>query len=73
MKDHPTYEDLESMLNDNFTDTSPADEFIELCCELETLIAEKKEAMQDLINTEVEYLIDSFGGKDCTMRDLKGE
>lgn len=73
MKDHPTYEDLKSMLNENFTDTSPADEFIELCCALEDLIAEKKEAMQDLINTEVEYLIDSFGGKDCTMRDLKGE
>jgi hypothetical protein len=31
------------------------------------------EETQEKINKRVETLVDSFGGSNCTMRDLKGE
>jgi len=31
------------------------------------------EEMQEKINKRVETLVDSFGGLNCTMKDLKGE
>jgi len=74
MENNSTYIDLKNMLEEEFDSSkNSASDFIELCSSLEELISEKKEAMQDLINSEVESLVDSFGGEDCTMRDLKGD
>lgn len=68
-----TLEKIKIILEEEFDSTNPASDFIELCSDIEELISERKGDMQDLINQSVESLVDSFGGKDCTMRDLKGD
>lgn len=72
MKQHSTYQDLSNMLSENKSDMDAVD-FIELCTELYELINKLREQAQEEINQSVEQLVDSFGGKNCTMRDLKGD
>lgn len=72
MQQHSTYQDLSNMLSENKADMDAVD-FIELCTELYELINKLREQAQEEINQSVEQLVDSFGGENCTMRDLKGD
>lgn len=72
MKQHSTYQDLSNMLSEDKSDMDTVD-FIELCTELHELITKLRDQAQEEINQSVEELVDSFGGENCTMRDLKGE
>ena len=47
--------------------------FIEESQKAIQIISSKIFEAQEEINKKVECLVDSFGGKDCTMRQLKGE
>ncbi len=53
-------------------DLSPED-FIEFANEAIEILQRKLEEVQEDISQKVEELVDSFGGADCTLRQLKGE
>lgn len=50
-----------------------AEDFIEAANKAIQIIEGYKQQAQDNIINNIESLVDSFGGKDCTMRELKGE
>lgn len=64
--------DIEGLISNARSDCS-AQDFIEMAQKIVELLQEEIEEAQDEINDDVEKLVDSFGGKDCSMRELKGE
>ena len=61
-------------LNDKFYNSVPAADYIDAAIDVREIIGDYIDNAQDSMNKPFkEYLIDSFGGEDCTMRDLKGE
>lgn len=65
-------QDVQSMTDNSKGDLSPED-FIEFVNEAIEILQRKIELAQEDINQKVEELVDSFGGTDCTLRQLKGE
>ncbi len=57
-------------LNDKFYNSVPAADYIDAAIDAREIIGDYINNAQTPIN---EYVIDSFGGEGCTMRDLKGE
>jgi uncharacterized membrane-anchored protein YhcB (DUF1043 family) len=70
MKDY--IRDITGLINNARGDYSALD-FIEGANEIIAMIQKEIEEAQEEINQDVEELVDSFGGKDLTMRSLKGE
>jgi len=70
MKDYIT--DIETLISNARGDSSAAD-FIQGAQKIIGIIQKEIGEAQEEINQNVEELVDSFGGKDLTMRDLKGE
>jgi len=60
-------------LNDKFYNSVPAVNYIDATIDAKEIMSSYIDDAQESINKRVEYLIDSFGGEDCTMRELKGE
>ena len=65
-------QDVQSMTDNSKSDLSPED-FIEFANEAIEILQKKLEEVQEDISQKVEELVDSFGGADCTLRQLKGE
>tara|TARA_R110000868_G_scaffold32402_5_gene117891 strand:- start:151 stop:381 length:231 start_codon:yes stop_codon:yes gene_type:complete len=65
-------QDVQSMTDNSKGDLSPED-FIEFANEAIEILQKKLEEVQEGISQKVEELVDSFGGADCTLRQLKGE
>ena len=65
-------QDVQSMTDNSKGDLSPED-FIEFANEAIEILQKKLEEVQEDISQKVEELVDSFGGADCTLRQLKGE
>jgi len=57
-------------LNDKFYNSVPAADYIDAAIDARDIIGNYIDDGQTPIN---EYVIDSFGGENCTMRELKGE
>ena len=70
MKD--TITDIKGLISNAKADYL-AQDFIEGAQEIIALLRKEIEGAQERINQEVDELVDSFGGKDLTMRELKGE
>lgn len=64
--------DIDALAHNTYGDSSVED-FVEAADKAIAIINIYKAKAQDQIVDNVERLIDSFGGKDCTMRQLKGE
>lgn len=64
--------EIEIMAYNTKGDNSPED-VVDALNEAIEILNKYKEEAQNNIYDQVEELIDSFGGKDCTMRQLKGE
>ena len=60
-------------LNDKFYNSVPAVNYIDATIDAKEIMSSYIDDAQESINKRVEYLIDSFGGEGCTMRELKGE
>ena len=58
-------------LNDKFYNSVPAADYIDAAIDAREIIGDYIDNAQDKRFNE--YVIDSFGGEGCTMRDLKGE
>jgi hypothetical protein len=58
-------------LNDKFYNSVPAADYIDAAIDARDIIGDYIDNAQDKHFSE--YVIDSFGGEGCTMRDLKGE
>lgn len=65
-------QDVQSMTDNSKGDLSPED-FIEFANEAIEILQKKLEEVQEDISQKFEELVDSFGGADCTLRQLKGE
>ena len=65
-------QDVQSMTDNSKGDLSP-ENFIEFANEAIEILQKKLEEVQEDISQKVEELVDSFGGADCTLRQLKGE
>jgi len=63
-------QDIQSMVDNSKGDLS-AEDFIELANEAIEILQKKIELVEE--SQKVEELVDSFGGADCTLRQLKGE
>ena len=63
-------QDIQSMVDNSKGDLS-AEDFIELANEAIEILQKKIELVEE--SKKVEELVDSFGGADCTLRQLKGE
>jgi len=63
-------QDIQSMVDNSKGDLS-AEDFIELASEAIEILQKKIELVEE--SQKVEELVDSFGGADCTLRQLKGE
>ena len=64
--------DIEGLTHNLKGDLKPED-FIEEARKVIYFLNKKIEEAQEKIEQKVEELVDSFGGKDLTMRKLKGE
>jgi hypothetical protein len=64
--------DIEVLTHNLKGDLEPED-FIEEAHKAIQIIFKSIEEAQEKIEQKVEELVDSFGGKDLTMRELKGE
>ena len=60
-------------LNDKFYNSVLAEDYIAAATTAREILGDCADDAQESINKRVEYLIDSFGGEGCTMRQLKGE
>jgi hypothetical protein len=60
-------------LNDKFYNSVPAVNYIDATIDVKEIMSSYIDDAQESINKRLEYLIDSFGGEGCTMRELKGE
>jgi hypothetical protein len=60
-------------LNDKFYNSVLAEDYITASSTAREILGDYADDAQGSINKRVEYLIDSFGGEGCTMRELKGE
>jgi hypothetical protein len=64
-------------LNDKFYNSVPAVNYIDATIDAKEIMSSYIDDAQESINKQldkrVEYVIDSFGGEGCTMRELKGE
>ena len=64
--------EIEIMAYNTKGDNSPED-VVDAFNEAIKILNKYKEKAQNNIYDQVEELVDSFGGRDCTMRQLKGE
>ena len=64
--------DIEGLTHNLKSDLEPED-FIEEAQKVIYFLNKKIEEAQEEINQKVEEIVDSFGGKNLTMRELKGE
>jgi len=64
--------DIKNLIDQEFDDLEPED-FLDFFNEIKEAGQKLADLAQNKINQRVEYLVDSFGGDDCTMRSLKGE
>lgn len=61
-------------LNDKFYNSSLAEDYIDSANSAREILGNYIEDAQESIDMpRRQYLIDTFGGENCTMRDLKGE
>ena len=65
--------DIKNLITEERFDLDDPADFIDFCNEIIAFAVEERNTEQSKINANVERLIDSFGGANCTMRSLKGE
>jgi len=64
--------EIKSLINST-KENSSSEDFIDTANNIIEFLQNEIENSQEEINQQVEFLVDSFGGKNCTIRQLKGE